>query len=125
DDVVVNALEGIPPVAIQGKTRLQMLDSQFTVAPDGGVIQTANGDISVANAAMVMTSETPGESLVEVSGDLMGGIPAIAAIAKQFQPEMLASESMPVDLDSLNGTLSVRLLSTTFLDGQGVTKRQN
>jgi hypothetical protein len=125
DGVEINALEGLPPVAIQGKTRLQMHDTEFTMAADGGVIQTANGDISVANAALVMTSETPGESIVEVSGDLMGGIPAIAAIAKQFQPQALNQESMPVDLNALTGTLAVRLLSTTFLDGQGTTTRQD
>lgn len=119
DGVEVSALEGLPPIAIQGKTRLQLHDTEFTMAADGGVIQTANGDISVANAAMVMTSETPGESIVEISGDLMGGIPAIAAIAKQLQPEMVSQQSMPVDLNALTGTLSVRLLATTFLDGKG------
>lgn len=125
DDVVVNAVEGMAPIAIQGKTRLQMLDSQFTMAADGGVIETTNGNISVANAALVMTSEKPGESIVEVSGDLMGGIPAIAAIAKQFQPEAVSQESLPVDINALTGNLSVRLLSTTFLDGAGATTRQD
>jgi hypothetical protein len=125
DGVVINALDGIPPVAIEGKTRLQMLDSQFTMAADGGVIQTENGNISVANAALVMTSETPGESIVEVSGDMTGGIPAIAAIAKQLQPEAVSQESLPIDLNSLTGDLSVRLLSTTMLDDQGATTRQD
>jgi hypothetical protein len=126
DGVEINAIEGLPPVAIEGKTRLQMHDSEFTMAGDGGVIQTANGNISVANAALVMTpTENPGESIVEVSGDLMGGIPAIAAIAKQFQPQAVSTESVPFDLNSLTGTLSVRLLSTTFLDGTGATTRQD
>ncbi len=125
DDVQINAIEGMPPIAVQGKTRLQMHDTDFTMAADGGVIQTPNGDISVANAALVMTSETPGQSIVEVSGDMMGGIPAIAAIAKQLQPEAIRQESLPVDLNALTGTLSVRLLSTTTLDASGATTDQD
>jgi hypothetical protein len=125
DAVQVKALDDLPPIAIEGKTRLQMVDSQFTMAADGGVLHTSNGNIAVANAAMVMTSETPGESIVEVSGDLTGGIPAIAALAKQFQPEALDQQSMPIDLSTLTGDLSVRLLSTTFLDESGATTGQH
>jgi hypothetical protein len=131
EGVEVNALDGMPPIAIQGKTRLQMLDSQVTMAADGGVIQTPNGNISVANAALVMTSDTPGQSIVEISGDMVGGIPAIAAIAKQFQPQLAGQpgvagqQSMPVDLNSLTGDLSVRLLATAFLDNQANVTKQN
>jgi len=125
DGVRVNALEGMPPIAIEGKTRLQMLDSQITMAADGGVLQTPNGNISVANAALVMSSETPGESIVELSGDVTGGIPAIASLAKQFQPDALGRQSMPIDLNTLTGDLSVRLLATTFLDGTGATTQQS
>ncbi len=60
EGVRINALEGLPPIDIEGKTRLQMLDTQFTMAGDGGVIQTPNGNISVANAALVMTSRHAG-----------------------------------------------------------------
>ena len=41
DGVRVNALDGMPPIAIQGKTRLQVHDTEVTMAADGGVIQTA------------------------------------------------------------------------------------
>ena len=125
DGVQVNALDGMPPIAIAGKTRLQMVDSQFTMAADGGVLQTPNGNISVANAALVMTSEKPGESIVELSGDVTAGIPAIATLAKQFQPEATGQQSLPIDLNSLTGDLTVRLLATTFLDDTGATTKQN
>jgi hypothetical protein len=131
EGVEVNALDGMPPIAVQGKTRLQMLDSQVTVAADGGLIQTPSGNISVANAALVMSSDKPGESIVEISGDMVGGIPAIAAIAKQIQPQMggqpgvAGQQSVPVDLNSLTGDLSVRLLATTFLDSQATITKQN
>ncbi len=125
DGVRVNAIDGMPPVDIQGKTRLQMHDADVTIAADGGVIQTSNGSLSVANAALMMTPEGTGDSLVEVSGDLSGGIPAIAAIVKQFQPDLLSSDSMPVDLNALTGSLNVRLVSTTTLDTAGATKQMD
>ena len=128
EGVRINALEGLPPIDIEGKTRLQMLDTQFTMAGDGGVIQTPNGNISVANAALVMTSDTPDESIVEISGDLMGGIPAIAAIAEQFQPEDGSpgvTDELPIDLKALTGNVSVRLVSTTTLDENGASKAQD
>ena len=37
DGVQVKALDGMAPIDIEGKTRLQMHDSEFTVAGDGGV----------------------------------------------------------------------------------------
>ncbi|MEO6013274.1 MAG: hypothetical protein ABIQ30_06785 [Devosia sp.] len=123
DNVRINAIDGMAPIDIVGKTRLQMHDAEFTMAADGGVIKTGSGDISVANAAMIMSSETPGESIVEISGDLSGGIPAVAAIAKQFQPDAVKPESLPVDINALAGNLSVRLVSTSVLDGEGAVKR--
>ena len=78
-----------------------------------------------------MSSDKPGESIVEISGDMVGGIPAIAAIAKQIQPQMggqpgvAGQQSVPVDLNSLTGDLSVRLLATTFLDSQATITKQN
>jgi hypothetical protein len=121
--VRINAIDGMAPIDIQGKTRLQVHDDVVTFAGDGGVIQTDKGNLSVANAALVMTSETPGESIIEISGDLSGGIPAIAAIAKQFQPEAVSSESLPIDLSALAGNLNVRLVTTSMLDGEGAVKR--
>jgi len=123
DGVQVKALDGMAPIDIEGKTRLQMHDAEFTVAGDGGVIPTDKGGIAVANAALVMTSETPGESIVEISGDLSGGIPAIAAIAKQLQPDAVDSAALPVDLDAVGGDLNVRLVLTSVLDGGGAVKR--
>ncbi|HZY67303.1 MAG TPA: hypothetical protein VFE52_01880, partial [Devosia sp.] len=61
-DVRVSAMDGLPPVAVDGKLRMQMVDSHFTMAADGGTMETASGKLSVANAALMMTSQKPGES---------------------------------------------------------------
>ncbi|RYE10674.1 MAG: hypothetical protein EOP22_03455 [Hyphomicrobiales bacterium] len=122
DGVRVNAVDGMAPIDILGKTRLQMHDSDITMAADGGVIQTDNGNITVANAALVMSPQSADENLVELSGDVSGGIPAVAAVLKQFAPDMMSSESVPIDLNALTGSLNLRLVTTTTLDGAGAMK---
>ena len=106
-DIRVNAVEGLAPVEIQGKARLQVRDTDVTLVADNGVMQTPDGPLSVGNASLVVSSETPGESIVEVSGDLTGGIPAIVAIARRVQPDLLEPDSMPMDVDALTGDLTV------------------
>jgi hypothetical protein len=123
DGVKVKPFETLDPIEVQGKTRLQMHDSELTLAADGGLIPTDNGNISVANAALVMSpGNGPGENIVELSGDMSSGIPALTSIIKRVQPDMLKSKDMPVDLEALNGSLNVRLVSTVTLDDKFATK---
>ncbi len=123
DGVKVKPVENLDPIEIQGKARLQMHDSEFTVAADGGSIPTPKGNISVANAALVMSpGDTPGENIVEISGDMSSGIPALSAIIKQVQPDALKSSQLPVDLDTLGGNLNVRLVSTVTIDDKNAVK---
>ena len=125
DGVKVKPLATMAPIEIQGKTRMQMHDSEFTLSGDGGIIPTDKGNIQVANAALVMTpGENAGESIVEISGDLNAGIPAITSIANQVQPGLLKSANLPLDVSALTGDLNVRLVSTTTLDSKGASKAQ-
>ena len=121
--VKVKPTDTVGAIEIQGKTRIQMHDSEVTVAADGGVIPTDKGNVSVANAALVMTpGDTAGENLLEISGDVSSGIPALSAIIDQVQPGLTKSKDMPVDLATLGGDLNVRLVSTITLDKAGATK---
>jgi hypothetical protein len=114
---------GMAPISIDGETRLQMRDNKFTVAADGGTLQTGNGPIDVANAALVMGSDDPDERLIEISGDVSAGIPALLALAREQQPGLLDGSGLPFNLDALAGRLSVSLVSTIVLDPEGQTKR--
>ena len=59
--VKVKPTDTIAPIEIQGKTRIQMHDSEITLAADGGIVPTDKGNISVANAAVVLSpGEQPG-----------------------------------------------------------------
>ncbi|MEO8757159.1 MAG: hypothetical protein ABI398_05325 [Devosia sp.] len=124
DGIKVKPLDTLVPIEVQGKARLQVHDSEITVAADGGTIPTDKGNISVANAALVMTpGEIAGENMVEISGDMSSGIPALSAILDQVQPGAAKSKDIPVDLASLAGDLNVRVVSTITLDAAGATKK--
>jgi hypothetical protein len=123
DGVKVKPVDNFEPIEIAGKTRLQMHDSEFTVAGDGGVIATDKGNIDVANAALVMTpGATAGEQIVEISGDVSAGIPALTSLVDRFQPDATSSSGLPLDISSLDGKLNVRMVSTITLDAAGGTK---
>ena len=108
------------PIEITGKTRLQMHDAELTMAADGGQIPTDKGNVSVANAALVMNpADTPGQQMVEISGDLSSGIPALTSMLNQFQPDLLKSQKLPVDLTTVGGNLNVRVVSTMNVDTTG------
>ncbi len=119
DGVKVQPFANTAPIEIQGKTRLQMHDADFTLSGDGGVIPTDKGNIQVANAAMEMSQDAGGHEMIEISGDLNGGIPAITSVINQIQPDMTKSANLPVDLGALTGDLNLRLVSTTMLDDKG------
>ncbi len=120
--VSVVPVEGMAPVVVEGKTRLQVHDNEVTMSGDGATIQTDAGQIAFANAALVMTSDTPGEQIVNISGDASAAIPSIVSLIQQVQPDMLASTELPVDLASLAGKVSIGLVATVTLDKDGKTK---
>lgn len=116
EGVTIIPVEGMAPITIEGETRFQMRDSKLVVAADGATIATSGGDIAVANVGFTMASETPGEQILEISGDLSAGIPALVALAKEQQPDLLKSDDLPVDVTALGGNLSLSLVSTIVME---------
>ena len=123
EGVKIVPVEGMSPIEIDGETRVEMQDANLTVSADGATIATGAGGIAIANVGFKMGGETLGEQLIEISGDLSGGIPALVALAKEQQPDLLKSDDLPVDLAALDGKLSLSLVSTIVLDKKGETKR--
>jgi hypothetical protein len=115
EGVKIIPVDGMSPIEIQGDTRFQMRGADLTVSADGASITNSGGSIAVANVGFTMSSEAPGESIFEVSGDLSGSIPALVALAKEQQPDLLKSDDLPVDVEALDGALSLSLVSTTIL----------
>ncbi|HEY9010795.1 MAG TPA: AsmA-like C-terminal domain-containing protein, partial [Devosia sp.] len=112
-------------IAIDGETKLIVRDNQVTISGDGATIETSGGPISAANAAMVMSSENTDERLIEISGDISGGIPALIALAKDQQPKALEDSKLPIDVTALGGSLTVSAVATIVLDKAGKTKRMD
>jgi hypothetical protein len=123
--VQVVPMPGMAPVTIEGETRLSMQDADLTISADGATVTNDGGSIAVANVGFTMTSDTPGESIFELSGDLAGSIPALVTLAKEQAPDLLKSTEMPMDIAALNGNLSLSLVSTTVIGADNELKRQD
>ncbi|WDR04231.1 AsmA-like C-terminal domain-containing protein [Devosia algicola] len=113
--VAVKPTPAMDAVAIDGKMRLQVRDSDITISADGGVLDTDRGPIKVGNAAVIMDNSDPNESVVEVSGDIDATIPALVALTREQQPEALDKLALPVDLNALAGAVDVGMVTTIKL----------
>ena len=112
----------MPPVAIDGKTRLQVRDAKLTVAADGANVPTSGGTIGLATPAVVLDSGNPQQTSFELSGEIKSGIPALVALAKQQQPQALNGAQLPIDPAALAGNVDLGLVSTITLDNKGALK---
>ncbi|RYE85522.1 MAG: hypothetical protein EOP19_09280, partial [Hyphomicrobiales bacterium] len=121
--VKIKPTETMLPIEIDGETKLIVRDNTVTISGDGGTVMTSGGPISVANAAMVMSSENTDERVIEISGDITGGIPSLVALAKDQQPKALQDSKLPIDIEALGGNLTVSLVSTIVLDKDGKTRK--
>lgn len=116
-DVAITPVAGMAPIALQGNTRLTLRDANLMIESEGARYPTPKGDISLANVAFTMSGGAqPGHSVVEISGDISGGIPAVVALAKEQQPEAIASANLPLNLDALAGSLQLGLVATIMVD---------
>jgi hypothetical protein len=113
--VAIKPTAEMAPIAIDGETRLQLDDSNVIISAGGGTLTTTAGDIQVANPAMVMDNSNPAESILEISGDLSAPIPALLDLAKAQQPDALAAVELPIDLESITGSVDLGLVATISL----------
>ena len=102
-------------IVIAGDTRLRVDDEKVSISGGGGTLDTDKGVIQVTSPALVMDNSVPGESIVEISGDLNAPIPALLALVEQQQPDMLSSVELPIDLETLTGTVDLGLVATIAL----------
>ncbi|SMQ64013.1 AsmA-like C-terminal region [Devosia lucknowensis] len=115
EEVAIKPTPEMSPIVIAGDTRLRVDDENVSISGGGGTLETESGTISVTSPALVMDNSAAGESIVEISGDLNAPIPALLALVKQQQPDALASAELPIDLDSLTGTVDLGLVATIAL----------
>lgn len=111
-DVVVRPIATMDPIAITGETRLKIDDNIVTISAGGGRVATATGAIDVKNPALIMDNSVATESVIEVSGDVTGGIPAMLALVRTQQPGLLEQTDLPVDLNAVTGNVDVGMVTT-------------
>lgn len=122
EGVAIKPTAEMSPIVIAGETRLRVDDENVSISGGGGTLNTDGGMIAVAAPALVMDNSVPGESIVEISGDLTAPIPALLALVKQQQPEALAGAALPIDLDSLTGKVDLGLVATIALGDEATGK---
>lgn len=113
--VTIKPTAEMDPIAIEGETRLQLDDGNFTVSAAGGRLETAKGQVQVRNPALVMDSSDPANHIVEISGDIAAPIPALLDLIATQQPDALAGTELPIDLNAITGTVDLGLVATIGL----------
>ena len=122
-NVVVGVFDSLAPVAINGKTRLQLRDAKVTLSADGADIPAGNaGSVGLATPAVVIDNSSPDGRVFEISGQVKSDIRALVALAKQQQPQAVDNSQLPVDLNALAGDADLSLISTITLDKTGGIK---
>ncbi len=114
--VQIKALDTMDPITIEGEMKLSLQDNDIQISAGGATIPTPKGNISIANAGFIIGSNSDTEAVYEISGDLSGGIPALIAWTKENQPDALKQVALPVDLDILEGQVSLGLVATIVTD---------
>ena len=111
-DVVVRPIATMEPVAISGETRLKIDDNIVTISAGGGQVMTSAGPIDVKNPALIMDNSVATESVIEVSGDVSGAIPAMLTLVRTQQPGLLENTDLPVNLNAVTGAVDVGMVTT-------------
>lgn len=126
EGVKIKPTDTMDAITLEGETRLILRDADITMSATGASIPTQKGAIGLANVAFVISSDpsAPGDVIYEISGDLSSGIPAMIDLAKTQQPDMLKADTLPVDINSLAGNVSLSLVATIVNDkATGANKR--
>ena len=113
--VVARASETMSPIAIDGETRLHVRDSDVTISAGGGAVATDKGTITVTNPALVMDNSDPDQAIAELSGDISGSIPALVALARVQQPQLIENAKLPIDINAITGSVDLGLVATIKL----------
>lgn len=115
EGVKIRAVDTMPPIAIDGLTRLQLNDTNIVISASGGEIPTRDGPIQIANPALIMDYSSPDESIMEISGSLKSSIASLIALAEDQAPDVLANADLPVNVAALSGDVDLGLVATIGL----------
>lgn len=118
-DVSFQAVDTMAPVTAFGDTRITVdgVSTNIQLAPLE--LTTAQGNVAVSNAAIIMDYSDPADSVIEVSGDVAANIPSIIDLAESQAPDVLAGISDNFDPKALAGDVKGNLVSTISFGPDG------
>lgn len=120
--ITVRPLPSMSTISITGETRVKVRDDKLTVSAGATTLATGAGPITVSDAALVMAPTADGGRSLDLSGQIGGEIPALVALTKQEEPQLLANSTLAVDPTSLAGKVDLGVVSTLTLDKAGTLK---
>lgn len=119
EGIVFSPTDEIAPIPVNGQTTLVLSNGglnvqmeQLAIENDGGMI-----DIGTANLQMDFTSDV--ETIIRMSGDAAGQIPAFIGMVRQQAPDALDTDSLPLDPDALAGSIKTDIAAVIRLDELG------
>ncbi|MBJ6987036.1 hypothetical protein [Devosia sp. MC521] len=110
--MVARPLPSMEPIHISGTSRISIDDA--VVSYSGGLVSVATdvGSIEVINPGFVLDNSSPDQTVMELSGDVLGAIPSVVAFAKAHRPQILEQLQLPLDIETLSGEVDVNVVTT-------------
>lgn len=120
-DVSFSPVDNMAPVTATGDTRLKVdgVSTNVQLAPI--TLPTDKGDVRIDNAAIIMDYSDPAASVIEISGDIDGAIPALLNVADTQAPGAVDGFDAGLDPRALNGEVKGNLVSTISFGPDGGT----
>ncbi|WP_127143460.1 hypothetical protein [Pelagibacterium montanilacus] len=122
-EVQLQPFEGLPEFAIEGFSRVSLVDNRFTMGFDRAVVAGEAGDIVVTHAAYLNQDTSAPEQVFEISGDISGSVPALMELANSDGLDLLSDVEFGFDFDDLvadvDGDTAVTAIATIATDTTG------
>jgi hypothetical protein len=116
-DVTIIPTDGFTPVALGGDAKLSLRDNRTSVTLGTTQFVSGKGRFTASNAAVQIDAGDPLQTVIEFSGDVNGGIPALIGFAESQSPGVIEGFGLPFDLRKLSGSVDGSAVVTlTFGD---------
>ena len=99
----------------EGLVNIKVRDYVTTASLQGATLDTKEGPVSFSNSSIIIDGEVHNSSVFELSGDILGDLPAIISLGEVIMPDELEKANLAIDPHSLNGKVKASLLSTFVL----------
>lgn len=122
-DVRFKPVMNMDAIAVRGAARLAVRDASTSVHMDNLAFPTAVEPVNFSNAAVIIDGSDRDQSIIEISGDVVGSIPALIDLAETHASAAIGGLKLPVKPSALNGTATGRVVANLVFDRDGEMAR--